>query len=62
MIPAIGIMIGTYIFTRLLALMVQPNTFYSSSGTRVAIILFGILSMVVTAFVCLFLIFTNSKV
>jgi hypothetical protein len=61
MIPAIGLMLASYIFARLLALVNQPSSAYHSQKGMVAVIIFSILSMVCTIVVSLELLFGSAS-
>lgn len=60
MIPSIGLMIGSYIFVRVLEIITRPAN-GRHAAARGFIILFGILSMIATVFICLDLFFGSLK-
>jgi hypothetical protein len=60
MIPEIGLMVGSYIFARLLGLILKSPNSYSSMFARGIVVVFSLLSMIVTAFICVDL-FTQSS-
>ena len=58
MIPEIGVMVGAYIFTRMLSFMMREDAHRESTAVKV----FALLTMIVTVFVVLDLLLGGTNV
>ena len=52
MIAEIGLMIGAYIFTRMLALILKPPEQFASKFARGLVAVFAIITVIITVIVC----------